>query len=96
MMFGNVFGGFVMQEIFGVLYDLKMDLDNQCFGLYCFIWSFIMIIVLSLCVIVFYFGLLQKKFDEIKYEGENDYVEMCCILGMQIILILYYFFLYDF
>lgn len=55
-----------------------------------------MIIVLSLCVIVFYFGLLQKKFDEMKYEGENDYVEMCCILGMQIILILYYFFLYDF
>lgn len=55
-----------------------------------------MIIVLSLCVIVFYFGLLQKKFDEMKYEGENDYVEMCCILGMLIILILYFFFLYDF
>nr|XP_011422711.2 probable transporter MCH1 [Crassostrea gigas] len=78
MMLGNAFGGLAMQEIFGALYDLKTDSDNQCFGLHCFTWSFIMITVLSLCATVFHFGLLQKKLDETKYEGENDYVEMCC------------------
>lgn len=82
MMLGNAFGGLAMQEVFGALYDLKTNSENQCYGLQCFTWSFIMITVLSLCATVFHFGLLQKKLDEQKYEGEDNYVEMCCTTGM--------------
>ncbi|XP_061188393.1 uncharacterized protein LOC133196536 [Saccostrea echinata] len=78
MMLGNAFGGLAMQEIFGALYDLKTDSNNQCFGLHCFTWSFIMLTVLSFCATIFHLGLLQKKLDEKKYEGENNYVELCC------------------
>lgn len=82
MMLGNAFGGLAMQEVYGALYDIKTDSNNQCFGLHCFTWSFIMITVLSFCATVFHLGLLQKKLDEKKYEGENSYVEMCCPTGM--------------
>ncbi|XP_062569216.1 uncharacterized protein LOC134231293 [Saccostrea cucullata] len=78
MMLGNAFGGLAMQEIFGALYDLKTDSNNQCFGLHCFTWSFIMLTVLSFCATIFHLGLLQKKLDEQKYEGEDKYVELCC------------------
>lgn len=78
-MFGNVVLGLVYQEIFGVFYDVNIKEINQCYGLYCFIWSFVIIVVFSFCVFILNIGLLQKKIDEKKYDGEFFKVELCCL-----------------
>ncbi|XP_061188394.1 uncharacterized protein LOC133196538 [Saccostrea echinata] len=78
IMLGNAVGGLVLQEAFGVLYDINTRSTNQCYGLHCFTWSFIIIAVSSLCATILNVGLLQKKLDEKKYGKECPRAEYCC------------------
>ena len=80
MMLGNAFGGLALSELFGWIYKSNItDPDStDCYGLQCFTWSWIMAAALSLNSVILEVGLLQKKLDEKKYEGEDPNVEMCC------------------
>lgn len=61
IIFGNAFGGWGIQYVFGVIYDNSITLKHttDCFGLHCFTWSFTMAAVLSLCACIFNVGFLQ-------------------------------------
>ncbi|XP_048753146.1 uncharacterized protein LOC125664423 isoform X2 [Ostrea edulis] len=79
IMLGNAVLGLILQEIFGVLYDVNTGSNNQCYGLHCFTWSFVIIAVCSFCATILNIGLLQKKVDEKKYGEECPVAEKCCL-----------------
>lgn len=79
IMLGNAVLGLVYQETFGVLYDVNTKEANQCYGLHCFTWSFVIIAVSSFCASILNIGLLQKKIDEKKHDGEFPKAELCCL-----------------
>lgn len=79
IMLGNAVLGLVYQETFGVLYDVNTKETNQCYGLHCFTWSFVIIAVSSFCASILNIGLLQKKIDEKKHDGEFPKAELCCL-----------------
>ncbi|XP_061188395.1 uncharacterized protein LOC133196539 [Saccostrea echinata] len=66
VLLGQAFCHLFMQQIFGTLYDLNTDSRNNCFGLHCFMWSFIIFTVLSSCATVLIFCLLKKELNDRK------------------------------
>ncbi|KAJ8320348.1 hypothetical protein KUTeg_001935 [Tegillarca granosa] len=79
IMLGNAFGGLLIQQLFGWMYDSSIGIEGEtdCYGLICFRWSFIMIATLSFCSVIFNLGLLQQKLDQSK-QGHKIEHEMCC------------------
>jgi MFS family permease len=79
IMLGNAVFGLILQELFGVLYDVNTASSNQCYGLHCFTWSFVIIAVCSFCATILNVGLLQKKMDEKRHGEECPIAENCCL-----------------
>ncbi|XP_063409263.1 uncharacterized protein LOC134692704 [Mytilus trossulus] len=66
IMLGNAFGGLLLQQSFGWLYDSSIRFKGQtdCSGLHCFTLSFTLAAVLSFCSCIFNLGLLQGELDK--------------------------------
>lgn len=63
IMLGNAFGGLLLQQTFGWIYDSSIQYkgEKDCYGLRCFTMSFAMAAVLSFCSCIFNLGLLQQQ-----------------------------------
>ncbi|XP_046547135.1 probable transporter MCH1 [Haliotis rubra] len=74
MMIGNAAGGVLLQKVFGAIYDNAIPIKGQtnCYGQGCFRWSFVMATVLSLCSVIFYAGLLERRWRYRKFVREMD------------------------
>ncbi|XP_046360087.1 probable transporter MCH1 [Haliotis rufescens] len=74
MMIGNAAVGLLLQKVFGVIYDNAIPVkgETNCYGQSCFRWSFVMAAVLSLCSVIFYAGLLERRWRYRKFIREME------------------------
>jgi len=73
IMFGNAFGGLIMQRVFGWIYDSSIGFTGQtvCHGLHCYTWSFIMMAVLSACSCLFNAAILESELNLYKLTAKE-------------------------
>ena len=47
LLIGVAIGGLALQTAFGFLYDRYLDEERNCYGTHCFMWSFVIVVILS-------------------------------------------------
>nr|KAG5708915.1 hypothetical protein BaRGS_009324 [Batillaria attramentaria] len=74
MMIGVAFVGLAVQKVFGALYDNEIHEPGvtDCYGLHCFRWSFAVMAVLSLCSVLLYVGLLERRLQLRKMRRDKE------------------------
>lgn len=70
MMLGNAIFGLALQKAFGAIYESEIPEvgETDCYGLNCYRWSLVIMAGLSLCSVIFYAGLLERRLAYRKYK----------------------------
>ena len=77
VMLGTAFGGLILQKIFGAIYENEIvTLEvKDCYGLECFRYSFLLVAGLSLCAVILYVGLLERRLKLREFVKEDEQIQ---------------------
>ncbi|ESP01114.1 hypothetical protein LOTGIDRAFT_172742 [Lottia gigantea] len=73
MMVGTGVLGVLLQQMFGALYDNAIGIEGitQCYGLKCFRWSYAVAATMSLCSMIMYIGLIERRVTLKKHQKQE-------------------------